>query len=170
MKIRIVWAFYLMEHLSALPCVPQPLLRAERTWMHDIRMGVRRAVVDAYSDRMYWWEASLMVQRLVRGFASGCTIRMLPGRICDMNLSIILITHMLLPAGAWCRVYFRQWAAGCAGPCASIPVFCTRHGAQHVRPDAKSRGKGRKAATVKRGPPCAKLIRALTANCPLVCR
>jgi hypothetical protein len=49
-----------------LPCACA--LCAERTWMLDIRVGVRRAVVDAYSDRMYWWEASLMVQRLVRGF------------------------------------------------------------------------------------------------------
>jgi hypothetical protein len=53
-----------------LPCAPSTTcaLHAERTWMHDLQVGVQRAVVDAYSDRMYWWEASLMVQRLVRGF------------------------------------------------------------------------------------------------------
>jgi hypothetical protein len=33
----------------------------------DVRDGVRRALVDAYSDGRAWWEAVLMVQRLVSG-------------------------------------------------------------------------------------------------------
>jgi hypothetical protein len=33
--------------------------------MDSLRVGVRRALVEAYTDRMYWWEASLMAQRLV---------------------------------------------------------------------------------------------------------
>ncbi len=34
--------------------------------MRDLRLGVRRAVVEAYSNRMFWWEAAMMAQRLVR--------------------------------------------------------------------------------------------------------
>jgi hypothetical protein len=35
-------------------------------WIQDVRLGVRRAIVEAYTDGAYWWEASLMMQRLVR--------------------------------------------------------------------------------------------------------
>jgi hypothetical protein len=34
-------------------------------WGWDARLGVRRARVDAYHPRAYWWEAVLMSQRLV---------------------------------------------------------------------------------------------------------
>lgn len=34
--------------------------------MRDLRAGVRRALVEAYNDGMFWWEAAMMVQRLVR--------------------------------------------------------------------------------------------------------
>ncbi len=34
---------------------------------------MRRAIVETYTDRMYWWEASLMAQRLV-GLGCACHI------------------------------------------------------------------------------------------------
>lgn len=36
-------------------------------WDTDVRLGVRRAVVDSYHQRAYWWEAALMAQRLSLG-------------------------------------------------------------------------------------------------------
>lgn len=35
-------------------------------WDNDVRLGVRRALVDCYHPKAYWWEAALMAQRLVR--------------------------------------------------------------------------------------------------------
>ena len=35
-------------------------------WDQDVRVGVRRALVDCYHPKAYWWEAALMAQRLVR--------------------------------------------------------------------------------------------------------
>jgi hypothetical protein len=37
-----------------------------RGWVQDVRGGVHRAVVEIYG-RLYWWEAVMMLQRLVRG-------------------------------------------------------------------------------------------------------
>ena len=34
-------------------------------WVQHLRLAVRRALAETYSDRMFWWEASLMAQRLV---------------------------------------------------------------------------------------------------------
>lgn len=36
------------------------------TLVQDVRLGVRRSLVDGYRESMFWWEGSLMVQRLVR--------------------------------------------------------------------------------------------------------
>ncbi len=48
------------------PAAPQsPLTR-------DLRLGLRRALVDAYRPEVYWWEAVLMLQRLVRHRATVC--------------------------------------------------------------------------------------------------
>jgi hypothetical protein len=45
------------------------LCHAGRLWVADLRLGVRRALVEAYSDSMYWCEAGMMAQRLVRRLA-----------------------------------------------------------------------------------------------------
>ena len=39
--------------------------RGGAPWIVDVRLGVRRALVDSYHHRAYWWEAALMAQRLV---------------------------------------------------------------------------------------------------------
>jgi hypothetical protein len=44
------------------------------SWKEDIRLGVRRALVEAYVDHMFWWEASMMVQRLVRAQRRLCAL------------------------------------------------------------------------------------------------
>ncbi len=38
-------------------------------WVEDVRAGVHPALVDIYGP-LYWWEAALMLQRLVSGGAS----------------------------------------------------------------------------------------------------
>ena len=37
-----------------------------RHWVEDVRAGVHPALVDIYGP-LYWWEAALMLQRLVSG-------------------------------------------------------------------------------------------------------
>ncbi len=39
---------------------------ARRHWVEDVRAGVHPALVDLYGP-LFWWEAALMLQRLVRG-------------------------------------------------------------------------------------------------------
>jgi hypothetical protein len=49
----------------------------------DVRVGMRRALVDSYRDHAHWWEVVLLAQRLVRAglcrawvkFLAWCLIR-----------------------------------------------------------------------------------------------
>jgi hypothetical protein len=60
---------------ASRPCVSSSGRPDSALWV-DVRMGVRRALVGAYTPAHHWWEAVLMVQRLVRGRRErerGCT-------------------------------------------------------------------------------------------------
>jgi hypothetical protein len=80
------WQGVYLAMLGGLVCVPPGVglaarwaLRATPTTLstssalvNDVRLGTRRALVDTYTGRWYWWEAALMVQRLVRACARMC--------------------------------------------------------------------------------------------------
>jgi hypothetical protein len=111
--------------------------RAERPWVRDLRLGVRRAIVEAYSDRMYWWEAALMVQRLVR------YLLVCPSCGCFEGSHYVMCDRLTVVCCAepWCCVHFWKRAAWRAGPGLYLALLHICNRARNCRPHAEPGGK-----------------------------
>ena len=77
--VTVCWPRCLFTSVTFLP-----VSAVCRPWVRDLRLGVRRALVETYSDGMFWWEAAMMAQRLVRPGLHGL---LAAKHACDHNVT-----------------------------------------------------------------------------------